>query len=304
MMRSALRPVGDDRRIGGEAADDGARRTARTAGRCCPGTRGCRTTRATPPARRGRAGRRPGSVPPASRPRWPCPTTAAARTARRGSRCRSRRRRCCRSWTTMRISPTQLVVRDEDLEDAGAGQPQDRRQDAAVDAQVLAAHGQVAAPGAQRAQLVEDADAAPDGGRDGGAGDAQRGNGPTPNTSNGPSTMLMPLASHSVRIDDAGVAGAAERGVDQEQQDDGHAAAQHHAREAAADRRPPRARRPSRPAAWAPDERADDPDHDRQRRRRATIACTAARAAPSGSFSPMRRATTAAPPIDSPIANA
>jgi hypothetical protein len=33
------------------------------------------------------------------------------------------------------------------------------------------------------------------------------------------------------------------------------------------------------------------------------MACTAARAAPPRSFSPMRRATIAAPPIDNPIAN-
>ena len=34
------------------------------------------------------------------------------------------------------------------------------------------------------------------------------------------------------------------------------------------------------------------------------ISCTVARAAPSGSFCPMRRATTAAPPMHSPMASA
>ena len=104
-------------------------------------------------------------VRPAWRPRSPCPTTAAARTARRAWRCRSRRPPCCRKRATMRIRATQLVVPMNRLEDRRARQAHDGRHDAGVDAQVLAADGEVAAPGAQRGELVEDTDAAADRGR-------------------------------------------------------------------------------------------------------------------------------------------
>ena len=127
------------------------------------------------------------------------------------------------------------------------------------------------------------------------------GNGPTPNTSIGPSTMLMPLASHSVRIAIAGSPAPRKAALIMNSKitvtlppsmtrgkrppiaiTSGDAPI-------AASRRCP-ANAPTTPTTTA----SPSPS---------AMACTAARAAPLGSFSPMRRATIAAPPIDNPIAN-
>ncbi len=151
-------------------------------------------------------------------------------------------------------------------------------------------------------ELVEHAAAAADGRADGGAGDAHLGERADAEDEARAEHDVDRVGEPQHAHRDGGVAGAAEHRVDEEQQQDGAAPAEHHAREACCPCGSPRRSRPSRPAAAG---------RTGARRRRSTtpsttprtIACTPARAAASGSFSPIRRATVAAAPIDRPMAS-
>ena len=116
------------------------------------------------------------------------------------------------------------------------------------------------------------------------------GNGPMPKISSGSSTRLMPLASHSTRIAIARVAGARGRSRCCRKISTMHgAAAEHDHREAARCRR---AIAPSAPisASRSPRvERAEHAHHGRHHDAEQRSPAPPPRAAPSGSFSPMRR---------------
>ena len=129
------------------------------------------------------------------------------------------------------------------------------------------------------------------------------GNGPTPNTSIGPSTMLMPLASHSVRIAIAGSPAPRK------------AALIMNSRITVTlppsmmrGKRPPIAITSGRRAHCGeqamPRKRADDADDDRQAEHRARWLAPPRAPHRRDRFpADAPRATIAAPPIDNPIAN-
>ena len=154
----------------------------------------------------------------------------------------------------------------------------------------------------QEIELVDDRGAASEVGRDGGAGHTQLGERPDPEDETGTEHDVEDVAEDQDAHRRGGVADAAEHRVLQEQQQHRRVAGEHHRREAAA----------------GPDDvlgRAHQPQQRgrrrvrrstrsrRQRRARAAIDCAAARAAPSGSCSPVRLATSAVAPIESPIAD-
>ena len=129
------------------------------------------------------------------------------------------------------------------------------------------------------------------------------GNGPKPKIRHGPSTMLIALANQRTRIAIAASPAPRKTALIEEQQQHGAAAAEHDARERCRPSRTTSSLAPITRRSSAP-KMAPIVPMATTTSTPSAIACTAARAAPSGSFSPMRRATVAVAPIDRPIATA
>ena len=174
---------------------------------------------------------------------------------------------------------------------------------AEVEPQVAPVNGSRPAARVRWIQLIQDAAAAADRRADGCPGHAHLGKRPDAEDEARAEHDVDRVGEPEHAHGDRRVARAAEHGVDEEQQQDGAAAAQHHRvkRAAGPDHVVTGAHEREQPG---PEERLRSCRRPRRPPGRAMIDCTAARAAPSGSFSPIRRATVAAAPIDSPIATA
>ena len=202
-----------------------------------------------------------------------------------------------------RTSPTQLVVAIKIWKIPVARQPQDRR----LDRRDRCAGARAAPPGGRARRAARAAGRsrrcrARSSSRSAAPVTPSLGNGPSPNTSNGPSTMLMPLARNSVRIATAGSPAPRNTALIRNSRMTvtlppsmmrvkrppaaDHLGRRAHRGQQLGARRAPRPRRPRRPAR----RRARSPARRRAPRRR-------------GPFRRCGGRRSAAPPIDSPIAN-
>ena len=127
-----------------------------------------------------------------------------------------------------------------------------------------------AADRAAQSCSTQRAGAAPDRRRDRRAGHAELGErARAPKMSSGPSTMLIPFASQSMRIAIAASPAPRKIALIDEQQDDARLAAEHHARVADADARAPRRSAPISASSCGAKHDADHAEHDGHDERRA-----------------------------------